>query len=145
VATEINWVKAMCIVRNGSKLLVSKDYDSVKKDYYYRPLGGSVEFRERSDITVKREFMEELDVTLTNVKFLGVIENIFTMEGQNYHEIDFIYEGDIKEKEIYSKEKISAVEGKRVFETMWIEFDDFKDRKFRLVPEEIFKFIENGK
>ncbi len=58
--TPINWVKALCIVKNGNKLLVSRDFDSVKKDYYFRPLGGSVDFRERSDVTVKREFIEEL-------------------------------------------------------------------------------------
>ena len=134
----------MCIVRDGSKLLVSKDYDTFKKDHYYRPLGGSIEFSEKSKDTVKREFMEELGVTIINPEYLGVIENIFSMEGSNYHEIDFIYEGDIKEKEIYGSEKINAVESGIKFEAMWVERDEFTSGRLRLVPEEIFKFIENG-
>lgn len=140
--TPVNWVKAMCIVRDGTRLLVSKDFDKVKQSYYYRPLGGSIEFREHSADTVKREFLEELNANLVNLKFLGVIENIFNMEGEDYHEIDFIYEGDIKEEEFYKMEKIKGIESGITFETMWIEFDEFKKGKFRLVPEEIFKFIE---
>lgn len=132
----------MCIVRNGSKLLVSRDYDKFKKDYYYRPLGGSVEFRERSDETAVREFKEELGVTLINLRYLGVIENIFSMEGSDYHEIDFIYDGDIQEQEIYGNNNIHAVESGVKFETLWVDYDKFKSGKLRLVPEEIFGFID---
>ena len=100
--TPVNWVKSMCIVKSGTRLLVSKDYDKVKQSYYYRPLGGSIEFREHSAEAVKREFIEEIGANLENLKYLGVIENIFSMEGEDYHEIDFIYEGDLKEKDIYT-------------------------------------------
>ena len=122
-------------------LLVSRDLDKVKKDYYFRPLGGSIDFRERSDVTVKREFMEELGVTLINLKYLGVMENIFTMDGVDYHEIDFIYEGDIKEKEIYDKKEIEFLEGGKTALAMWVDYDEFTSGRLRLVPEEIFKFI----
>ncbi len=141
--TPINWVKSLCIVKQGSKLLVSRDFDSVKNDYYFRPLGGSIDFRERSDITVKREFMEELGVRLTNLKFLGVIENIFTMEGKDYHEIDFIYSGDMKEEGIYNMQNIEFLEGGKTALAMWVEYSEFTSGKLRLVPEEIFKFINN--
>ena len=139
--TPINWVKSLCIVKQGSRLLVSRDFDSVKKDYYFRPLGGSIDFRERSDITVKREFMEELGVRLTNLKFLGVIENIFTMEGKDYHEIDFIYEGDIKEDGIYHMQDIEFLEGGKTALAMWVEQSEFIGGKLRLVPGEIFKYL----
>jgi ADP-ribose pyrophosphatase YjhB (NUDIX family) len=141
--TPINWVKSLCIVKQGSKLLVSRDFDSVKKDYYFRPLGGSIDFRERSDVTVKREFMEELGVRLTNLKFLGVIENILTMEGNDYHEIDFIYEGDMKEEGIYNMQNIEFLEGGKNALAMWVEYSEFTSGKLRLVPEEIFKYINN--
>lgn len=142
MTTPLNWVKAMCIVRDGRKLLVSKDYDKFKKDYYYRPLGGSIDFRERSDETAVREFKEELGVTLINLKYLGVIENIFSMEGSEYHEIDFIYEGDIKEKDIYGNNDIHAVESGVQFETLWVDYNEFKSGRLRLVPEEIFSFTD---
>jgi 8-oxo-dGTP pyrophosphatase MutT (NUDIX family) len=89
-----------------------------------------------------REFKEELGVTLVNLKYLGVIENIFSMEGNDYHEIDFIYEGDIKEKEIYGNGNIYAVESGVKFETLWVDYEDFKSGKLRLVPEEITCFID---
>lgn len=139
--TPINWVKSICIVIHGNKLLVSKDFDKVKKDYYFRPLGGSIDFREKSDVTVKREFMEELGVTLINLRYFGVTENIFTMDGEDYHEIDFIYGGDIKEKEIYDKKEIEFFEGGKTALAMWVDYEEFTSRRLRLVPEEIFKFI----
>lgn len=139
--TPINWVKSLCIVKHGNRLLVSRDPDKVKKDYYFRPLGGSVDFRERSDQTVKREFMEELGVTLINLKYLGAMENIFTMNGEDCHEIDFIYEGDTKEKGIYDRQEIEFIEGGKKALAMWVDYDEFASGKLRLVPEEIFKFI----
>jgi len=141
MTTPLNWVKAMCIVRDGTKLLVSRDYDTFKKDHYYRPLGGSIEFRERSEDTLLREFMEELGVTLINLKYLGVIENIFSMEGKDYHEIDFVYKGDIEEKEFYGNENIHAAESGVKFETLWVEYGEFTSGRLRLVPEDIFGFI----
>lgn len=140
--TPVDWVKALCIVKQGTKLLVSRDYDSVKKHYYFRPLGGSVDYLELSEDTVRREFMEELGVTLTNIKYLGTIENIFTMNGTDYHEIDFIYEGDIKEKEIYGKSEIEFIEGGKKSLAMWVEYNEFINRNLVLVPEEIFGYIE---
>ncbi len=140
--TPINWVKAICIVKQGNKLLVSRDRDKIKNDYYFRPLGGSIDFRERSEDTVKREFMEELGVTIENLKYLGVTENIFTMDGQDCHEIDFIYEADIKEKSIYSKEKIEFTEGKNKSLAMWVGYEEFTSGRMSLVPEELFKFID---
>jgi 8-oxo-dGTP pyrophosphatase MutT (NUDIX family) len=142
MVTPLNWVKTMCIVRDGSKLLVSRDFDKFKQLHYFRPLGGSIEFGERSDEAAVREFREELGVTLINLKYLGVIENIFSMEGGNYHEIDFIYEGDIKERRIYGSNNIHAVESGVKFETLWIDYSEFKTGKLRLVPEEIFTFTD---
>ena len=140
--TPINWVKSLCIVKHGNMLLVSRDFDKVKKDFYFRPLGGSVDFRERSEDTVKREFMEELGVTLINLKYIGITENIFTMNGEDYHEIDFIYEGDINEKEIYDKKEIEFIEGGKPALAMWVDYEECRSGKLRLVPEEIFKFID---
>jgi 8-oxo-dGTP pyrophosphatase MutT (NUDIX family) len=143
--TPINWVKAMCIVKHAGKLLVSRDLDKVKRDFYFRPLGGSIDYREKSDDTVKREFMEELGVNLYNLKYLGVIENIFTMDGDAYHEIDFIYEGDILENEIYDKNEIEFPEGGKTALAMWVDYEEFTSGRLKLVPEEIFKYININK
>ncbi|MCI0450417.1 MAG: NUDIX domain-containing protein [Chlorobi bacterium] len=133
--------KAICIFKNKSKILVSKGYDKVKKDFYYRSPGGRVEFRETSEETIRREIMEEFNQKIVNLRYLGVIESIFTLDGENYHEIVFIYEADFNNKEIYEKQKVEMFEA-GWHEAQWIEYDEFKNNGLRLVPEDIKKFIE---
>lgn len=43
---------AICLVRRGDRILVLEDQDRVKGDRFCRPLGGAVEFSERSRDTV---------------------------------------------------------------------------------------------
>lgn len=47
----------------------------------HRPLGGHVEFGEYAAATVHREFAEEIAQPLTDVRLLGVLENIFEWQG----------------------------------------------------------------
>ena len=63
------------------------DFDSVKKEIYYRPLGGGIEFGEYGIDAIQREFQEELGVDLNNLKYLFTMENIFTLNGNRGHEI----------------------------------------------------------
>ena len=53
--------KALCGGRRAGKLLVFEGFDTVRGDHYYRPLGGAIEFGERSEATAAREMAEELD------------------------------------------------------------------------------------
>ena len=45
---------------------------------YYRPIGGTIEFGERGEEAVRREFREEIAAELTEVRYLGTLENIYT-------------------------------------------------------------------
>ena len=53
---------AICIFRNRDRILVAEGYDSVKDEYFYRPLGGGIEFGESSVETICRELREEIRV-----------------------------------------------------------------------------------
>ena len=55
-------VLGLCVRDN--KLLVGEGYDKVKKQTFYRCLGGGIDFLEKSQDALKREFLEE---TGTNV------------------------------------------------------------------------------
>jgi 8-oxo-dGTP pyrophosphatase MutT (NUDIX family) len=45
--------------------------------YYYRPLGGGIDFSETGEEAARRELREELGVELGSVRFLGFLENLF--------------------------------------------------------------------
>ncbi|MEV8251893.1 NUDIX domain-containing protein [Microbacterium sp. NPDC076768] len=58
---------------------------------FFRAIGGGIEFGERAEDALHREFMEELGVHLDAVELLGVREDIFTYEGVAGHEIAHIF------------------------------------------------------
>jgi hypothetical protein len=85
-------IKAMAVVRRprDGALLVSEPV-SGPDPIFQRPLGGHVEFGEYALDTVRREFREELGQELTDVRLLGVLENIFGWRGGTEHEVVFIF------------------------------------------------------
>jgi ADP-ribose pyrophosphatase YjhB (NUDIX family) len=83
-------------VRDGH-VLVSDATDSTKGEVFHRALGGGIEFGETADTAVRREFVEELGVSLTTVQLLGVVENIFDYEGVPGHEIVHVFAVQSKE------------------------------------------------
>jgi ADP-ribose pyrophosphatase YjhB (NUDIX family) len=103
-------LKAMCLFRQDEKLLVSKGFDSVKQRNFYRLLGGHVEFGETAEAGIRREIAEELGSEIENLKLLAVIENIFTYEGKESHEIDYLFSGDLGNKALYMQDRIPVSE-----------------------------------
>src|SRR5262245_49605104 len=103
---------AICIFRYNDRILVAEGYDSVKDQYFYRPLGGGIEFGEPSTETICRELMEELkvDVDKDSLRYLGTVENIFTFNGTSGHEIVLIYDGVLKEPGLYEQAVILGQE-----------------------------------
>lgn len=77
-------------VRDGH-VLVSESHDAVRDLVFFRAVGGGIEFGERADQALRREFREELAVELDEVGLLGVIENLFTFEGQPGHEYAHVF------------------------------------------------------
>src|SRR6516162_8290905 len=75
--------------RDGA-LLVSESA-SGSDPLFQRPLGGHVEFGEYALDTVRREFREEIGQELTDVRRLGVLENIFGWRGGTEHEVVFVF------------------------------------------------------
>ena len=77
-------------VRAGH-VLVLRGVDRVKDEAFYRAIGGGIEFGETAEAALRREFTEELGVTLGAVELLDVIENIFEYEGKPGHEIAHVF------------------------------------------------------
>jgi ADP-ribose pyrophosphatase YjhB (NUDIX family) len=96
-------LKAMAVIRRprDGALLVSESPDPL----FQRPLGGHVEFGEYALETVHREFREELDRELADVRLLGVLENIFGWQGQTQHEVVFIFSAAFAAADAYEVEE----------------------------------------
>lgn len=127
------------IVRKGNKLLVSKGYDKSKKQEFYRCLGGGIEFLERSEDALIREFKEELNINIKVGKFLGICESIFNYKGKNAHELVLLYDAYIDDKDY--QEKYKVIDDESETEVVWIEINRFKDKELTLYPEEIFNYL----
>ncbi len=135
-------VISICIFQHNQKILVFEAYDSVKKTQFYRPLGGGVEPGETTQETIKREIREELSLEMTDLNLLGVVENIFTCEGNPGHEIVFVYDGQFVDKKVYDlSEFIVHEDNGEVLRAVWRSLDSF-DEYHRLVPEELGKLLQ---
>ena len=134
---------ALCVVRRDEKLLVFEGFDTVKRDHYYRPLGGSIEFGEHSSTAAAREMAEELDTEVSNLRWLCVLESVFTVDGRPGHEIVMVYEADFVDESMYRRNPIWGQEDDgSPIKAVWKPVDDFKTGKGRLVPEGLLELLE---
>ena len=135
---------AICVFRHNDRILVAEGYDSVKDEYFYRPLGGGIEFGEPSVETICRELLEELGVEVDqqSLKYLGAVENIFTFEGTPSHEIILVFDGILKEPGLYDQHVIigKEVDGDE-FRAVWKKIDEFGEGKSILYPTGLLKML----
>lgn len=132
---------SISIIRRNNEILAYKRKDDISNNEFYRLIGGCVEFNETSTSALKREFLEETSLELSNINHLSTFESIFTFNGQEMHEIIFLFECNFINKEIYQQDIVIGLEGDRRFEGLWINKNDFISNKKKLVPEEIIDFL----
>lgn len=128
------------VVKKDNKILVSKGYDKIKKEIFYRCIGGGIEFLENSKDALKREFKEELNIDINVEEFLGISENIFTYNGRNAHELILFYNVSINDLDY--KEKYHIVDDNCETDAIWIDIDNFVKGNLKIYPEEMFKYLK---
>lgn len=114
-------VKAVCLFVNGDRLLAIDGYDPTKQERFWVPVGGRVEFGEESSTAIVREVREELSAEITELKLLGVLENVFTFDGSTGHEIVFVYDARFIDSSIYDRDGVVGLEGESEFTAYWID------------------------
>ena len=112
---------AICVFRNADRILVAEGFDELKNQKFYRPLGGTIEFGEYSDETIRRELKEEIQAEVSDLRYLGTLENIFTFNGENGHELVFVYDGKLTDKALYEKEFLQGDELGTSFKAIWVD------------------------
>lgn len=87
-------VKALGLHWREGRLLAAEVHDDRGRVKGVRPLGGSVEFGERAEAAVLREFSEELGIDVSVTGGPVVMENLYVHEGATGHEVLFIFTVD---------------------------------------------------
>jgi ADP-ribose pyrophosphatase YjhB (NUDIX family) len=136
---------AICVVRRGGDIFVFAGHDNLKGETFYRPLGGAIEFGERSDQAVRREFQEEISAVLANLRQIGVLENLFTLEGRRWHEIVFVFEADFADPALYDQKFTTRIkEIDCQFKAMWMPVSEFSEGKAILYPDGLLELLTTG-
>jgi 8-oxo-dGTP pyrophosphatase MutT (NUDIX family) len=130
---------AICICRDGDRILVAEYRE--KGRLYYRPLGGRIEFGERGAEAVQREFLEEIAADLTEVRYLGLLENIYTVEGLRAHQIVLVYDGRLSDASLYENETIQGDELGQPFKAVWKRLDEFGPGKPPVYPDRLLALL----
>jgi 8-oxo-dGTP pyrophosphatase MutT (NUDIX family) len=133
---------ALCVFHNNNRILVFEGYDKVKDEIFYRPLGGGIEFGERGQDAVHRELKEELNVDISDLKYLGILENIYTFNGGSYHEVVMVYDGTLIESGLYEQDMILGKEANGdEIRAMWKALDEFGEGKSILYPPGLMEIL----
>lgn len=134
-------VLALGLIRDGDRTLLAEGYDPVEQQIFYRALGGGVDFGETSYDALKREFQEELQAELTNIKYLGCIENLFTYNGQPCHEIIQLYQCDFVDPKFYQLDQLEYSETEHKNTAIWMDIKPCKSGELRIVPEQFLEYL----
>jgi len=136
---------AIAIIRRGDAILVAEGFDPVKPETFYRPLGGQIEFGERAEDALRREFREEIDAELTDIRYVFTLENLFTHQGEPGHEIVMVFEATLTDATLYDRETLAGEEdGGIPFTAMWKVLSEFGPGKRPLYPDGLFARLTAG-
>ena len=136
-------VMAICLFRRGDEILVTEGLDTVNNQRYARPLGGGVELGETSEQTIIREIREEIGAEVRELRLLGVLENLFELEGRQQHEVVFVYDGQFADRALYEQAEIRLLDGGWRTGAIWRPLAWF-DEKCPLVPVGIEKLLADA-
>jgi 8-oxo-dGTP diphosphatase len=127
-------VISRALIKKDDKILLCR---SITRDYYFFP-GGHVELGEISSDALVREMREERGSNIKNLKFIGLIENIYKEKENTKYEINIVFDAEEENHEIETITKEDHIE----FEFMTIE--EVKEADIRPVPlkEKIIEYIE---
>ena len=135
---------ALCVFHNKDRILVFEGYDKAKDETFYRPLGGGIEFGESSENAVRRELKEEINVDVADLKYLGTLENIFTFNGNSYHEVVMIYDGVLTDSGLYDQAVIVGREANgEEIRAMWKSLDEFAEGESILYPDGLLGLLRS--
>jgi ADP-ribose pyrophosphatase YjhB (NUDIX family) len=110
----------------------------------WRPLGGTIEFGERAADALKREFAEELGVTLEEPTLLCVLESLYRHHDTPGHEIVFVFEARLADEAAYGKDRFTFDDGGVRNEVRWVASARFRAGQEQLFPAGMLELLEKS-
>ena len=136
-------VISICTFQREGRILVFEGYDSKKGVQFYRPLGGEIEPGETSCEALVQEIREEIGFEVCRLKLLGVLENVFSWEGQPRHEIVFVFDGQFVDLTVYQIPEFRYLDcGNMQMRAVWRKLSSFGESE-RLYPEGLANLIRD--
>ncbi len=136
---------ALCVFSRGDKIFLAQGYDSNTDSIFYRPIGGRIEFGERGCQAVIRELREEINAEVSDLEYLGALENIFEYEGAPGHEIALIYRGRFVD-ERFNDDALrlrGEDKGEILYEASWLPLALFRgEAAAALYPAGLLKLLD---
>jgi 8-oxo-dGTP pyrophosphatase MutT (NUDIX family) len=130
------------VFRDGDRLFLAEYYDPSSGEKFYRPLGGGIAFGEHSRECIVREIREEMGAEITDLTYVGVIENIFFFDGKPGHEIVLVYEANFADSRLYEVESVRCRDNGGEFVAVWKPIAEFRAGKAPLYPEGILGLLD---
>lgn len=94
------------MIKEGKILLHSDEHN----DFWTLP-GGAIKPFEAAEDGLKREFQEELDVTITIERLLFLIENSFVFDGEKYHGLELYFLiSPLDSEDFFAQEEFIGIE-----------------------------------
>jgi 8-oxo-dGTP pyrophosphatase MutT (NUDIX family) len=134
--------KVICIFRNGNRILVADLFDPTKKQHFYCPPGGGIEFGESSETALHREMREEFNTEIEAPCLLGVIENRFIFDGRQGHEIVFVYDAQLADRSLYELDRFIGHESiGDAFNVTWLDLDTSGPQTLPVYPDGLLELL----
>jgi len=136
----------IAVFRQGDRILAAEAYDPLKDETFYRPLGGGIEFGELSRDALVREIREEIGAEVTDLRYLGTLENLFTFSGVPGHEIVLVYDAAFADRTLYGQAAIPGREDTldEGFLAVWKHLDEFGPGHPPLYPDGLLDLLRRG-
>ena len=132
---------AICAFRKGDRILVVEGHDSSTNVSFFRPLGGGIKFGETSEMALVREIREEIGAGVSNLQYIGTLENIFTFDGAKHHEIVQVYDGQFADAKLYSATHIVGAESTGApMRILWRSIESFSSQS-PLYPDGLLELL----
>jgi 8-oxo-dGTP pyrophosphatase MutT (NUDIX family) len=133
---------AICLFRDGDRILVA-EYHDTQGEPFFRPPGGAIRFGEYGHECIVREIREELGTAIRDLTYKGTIENLFSSGGLWSHEIVLVFKATFVDPSMYKTDSIRCHEDDgSTFVARWISVSKLQSGEHPMYPDGILDYVD---